>query len=35
MTIGAKNMSVNSKVNNNPQSVRLPIWRRILRILGL
>lgn len=35
MTIGASNMSVNSKVNNNPQPVRLPIWRRILSLLGL
>ena len=35
MTIGARNMSVNSKVNNNPQPVRLPIWRRILKLLGL
>ena len=35
MTIGAANMSVNSKVNNNPQPVRLPIWRRILNLLGL
>lgn len=35
MTIGARNMSVNSKINNNPQPVRLPIWRRILRLLGL
>ena len=35
MTIGAKNMSVNSKVSNNPQPVRLPIWKRILKLLGL
>ena len=35
MTIGARNMSVNSKVSNNPQPVRLPIWRRILNLLGL
>jgi hypothetical protein len=35
MTIGARNMSVNSKVSNNPQPVRLPIWRRILKLLGL
>lgn len=35
MTIGARNMSVNSKVSNNPQPVRLSIWRRILNLLGL
>lgn len=35
MTIGARNMSVNSKVSSNPQPVRLPIWRRILKLLGL
>jgi hypothetical protein len=35
MTIGARNMSVNSKVSNNPQPVRLSIWRRILKLLGL
>ena len=35
MTIGARNMSVNSKVSNNTQPVRLPIWRRILKLLGL
>ena len=35
MTIGAANMSVNSKVNNNPQPVSVPIWRRILNLLGL
>ena len=35
MTIGANNMSVNSKVSDNTQPVRLPIWRRILRLLGL
>lgn len=35
MTIGASNMSVNSKVSDNPQPVRLPIWRRILKLLGL
>ena len=35
MTIGARNMSVNSKVNNNPQPVSVPIWRRILKLLGL
>ena len=35
MTIGASNMSVNSKVSDNIQPVRLPIWRRILRLLGL
>lgn len=35
MTIGARNMSVNSKVSDNSQPVRLPIWRRILKLLGL
>lgn len=35
MTIGANNMSVNSKVSDNTQPVRLPIWRRILNLLGL
>ena len=35
MTIGANNMSVNSKISDNSQPVRLPIWRRILRLLGL
>lgn len=35
MTIGARNMSVNSKVSNSPQPVSVPIWRRILKLLGL
>ena len=35
INIGARNMSVNSKNNSNPQPVRLPIWRRILKLLGL
>lgn len=35
MTIGARNMSVNSKNSDNTQPVRLPIWRRILKLLGL
>jgi hypothetical protein len=35
MTIGARNMSVNSKISNSPQPVSVPIWRRILRLLGL
>jgi hypothetical protein len=35
MTIGARNMSVNSKNSDNPQPVRLSIWRRILNLLGL
>ena len=35
MTIGTNTMSVNSKNGNNPQPVRLPIWRRILNLLGL
>jgi hypothetical protein len=35
MTIGAKNMNVNSKNSDNTQPVRLPIWRRILKLLGL
>ena len=35
MTIGARNMSVNSKNSDNTQPVRLPIWRRILNLLGL
>lgn len=35
MTIGAKNMSVNSKNSANSQPVKLPIWRRILKLLGL
>ena len=35
MTIGANNMSVNSKNSDNTQPVSVPIWRRILRLLGL
>lgn len=35
MTIGARNMSVNSKNSDNTQPVSVPIWRRILRLLGL
>ena len=35
MTIGTNAMSVNSKNSNNTQPVRLPIWRRILNLLGL
>ena len=35
MTISANAMSVNSKVSDNTQPVRLPIWRRILNLLGL
>lgn len=35
MTIGANAMSVNSKNSDNTQPVRLPIWRRILNLLGL
>lgn len=35
MTIGAKNMSVNSKISDNTQPVRLSIWKRILKLLGL
>lgn len=35
MTIGANNMSVNSKVNSNTRPVKLSIWRRILKLLGL
>lgn len=35
MTISANAMSANSKVSDNTQPVRLPIWRRILNLLGL
>lgn len=35
MTIGANAMSVNAKNSDNTQPVRLPIWRRILNLLGL
>lgn len=35
MTIGTNAMSVNSKNSDNTQPVRLPIWRRILKLLGL
>lgn len=35
MTIGANAMSVNSKNSDNTQSVSVPIWRRILRLLGI
>ena len=35
MTIGTNAMSVNSKVSDNTQPVSVPIWRRILRLLGL
>lgn len=35
MTIGANAMSVNSKVSDNTQPVSVPIWRRILNLLGL
>ena len=35
MTIGANTMNVNSKNGVNTQPVRLPIWRRILTLLGL
>ena len=35
ITIGARNMSVNSKNSDNTQPVRLSIWRRILKLLGL
>lgn len=35
MTIGANAMNVNSKVGNNPQPVRLPIWKKVLKLLGL
>ena len=35
MTVGAKNMNINSKNSSTTQPVQLPIWRRILRLLGL
>ena len=35
MTVGANTMNVNSKNGVNTQTVRLPIWRRILKLLGL
>lgn len=38
MTVGSKTMNVNSKNTvkyNNTERVKLPIWRRILRLLGL
>ena len=35
MTIGTNAMSVNSKNSDNAQPVSVPIWRRILRLLGL
>lgn len=35
MTVGANTMTVNSKNGINTQPVRLPIWRRILNLLGL
>lgn len=35
MTIGANAMSVNLKNSDNTQPVSVPIWRRILRLLGL
>lgn len=35
MTIGANNMNVNSKNGDNTQPVKLPIWRRVLKLLGL
>lgn len=35
MTVGANTMIVNSKNSDNTQPVRLSIWRRILRLLGL
>lgn len=35
MTVGANTMNVNSKNGVNTQPVQLPIWRRILRLLGL
>lgn len=34
-TIGTNAMSVNSKNSDNTQPVSVPIWRRILRLLGL
>jgi len=35
MTIGANAMSVNAKNSDNTQPVSVPIWRRILNLLGL
>ena len=35
INICARNMSVNSKNSDNTQPVSVPIWRRILRLLGL
>lgn len=35
MTVGAKNMNINSKNSSTAQPVQLPIWRRILKLLGL
>ena len=35
MTIGTNAMSVNSKNSDNTQPVSVPIWRRILKLLGL
>ena len=35
MTIGANAMSVNSKNSDNTQPVSVPIWRRLLNLLGL
>ena len=35
MTIGTNTMSVNSKNSGNTQPVSVPIWRRILNLLGL
>lgn len=35
MTVGAKNMNINSKNSSTTQPIQLSIWRRILRLLGL
>ena len=35
MTIGTNAMSANSKNSDNTQPVSVPIWRRILNLLGL
>ena len=35
MTIGTNAMSVNAKNSDNIQPVSVPIWRRILKLLGL
>jgi hypothetical protein len=35
MTVGSNTMSVNSKNSESTQPVQLPIWRRILKLLGL